>query len=214
MLYYSTNILLHDSCFSENYGSSPSYHHPDNTYPAYPLRYTMESEEPGSFLPAYFPSPAPRLALSRPGTQQYGASIPNPSNMKPTYYEPTSLYGENYDSSPSHHRPDNTYPAYPLIYVLVMPYAGEKYDSLPSHHRPDNTYPAYPLRYVPAMPNPIMKPTYEYTSLYGVYTQNRGSEALKKHTEISHIASQHGPPPPPEPHILTSLGIASTPLMY
>jgi protein kinase-like protein len=29
----------------------------------------MESEEPGGFLPAHFPSPAPNLVLSRPGTQ-------------------------------------------------------------------------------------------------------------------------------------------------
>jgi hypothetical protein len=57
----------------------------------------MESEEQlaGSFLPAYFPSPAPRLVLSRPGTQQYGP--PMPDNR--------SAYAEGYTNHQQHGPP-------------------------------------------------------------------------------------------------------------
>jgi hypothetical protein len=266
MLYFPTNVLLHDSCFSKNYDSSPSSYRPDNTYLAYPLGYAMDSDEPDSFLPAYFPSPAPKLALSRPGTQQYapmpyigrteqdsrsshahaeGYKIHHPSPLPgaeqyvpiPGPYHPNhhlierteqdrsahAYYYKNYPLPAGQHRDLN--PVYPQPPYAQPPYAQPQapYAQSPCYNNFDELSPLYNAR-----------PAYESTSLYGLYVQSEShtgpytgglcnptgssSTGADKHADSSaHTANRHarhGPPLPPELHIRSVSGTASTPVLY
>ena len=223
----------------------------------------MESGEPGGFpsLPAYFPPPAPKLALSRPGTQQYD---PTPYSSNPRYIEHTEQDGcsaharvdgrsfhahaEGYRNHPlpttQHQDLNRVYPQPP--YALSLSY---KNRPLPAgQHRELNR--VYPYAPSPFCNNPDelspshnnIKPPYEPTSLYGLYVQpdshtrsytaypqNRDTEAglydapgssnsvakaLNKYADSAHTASRYEPLPLPEPHIPSSSGTASTPVLY
>ena len=189
----------------------------------YPSRYAMESEEPASRLPAHFPSPAPKLALSRPGTQQYVPTYAsNPQYIErtePDSRRPHAHVLQSYIYSPQAHA--EVYRNHPLPAGRPLDDVGRVYPLPPFAPSPfynnPNEIPMY---------NPI-KPTYESRSLYGfyvqpesrtkshpVYSQNMNTEALKKRADSAHTASRHGQPPPPEPHIISSSGIASTPVLY
>jgi hypothetical protein len=217
----------------------------------------MESEDPGRCLPAYFPSPAPELALSRPGTQQYVPMqhAPNLHYIERTEQDGRSAYAQaDGRSSYAHaegyknHLPDRRHQDPYCVYPQPPHAPSPFYKNPQPPHAPSPFYNNPQLPYTPSpfynnsdgsFPlysnyNHTIKPVYESTSLYGLYTQpesgiksyplysqNRDTEAglyHRQHATASNnlgaaTSSRHGPPPP-DSHILSSSGAASTPVMY
>lgn len=81
----------------------------------------MDSEGPGNFdLPAYFPSPAPKLVLSRPGTQQYPPTS-HSSNLNYNALPGPEVYGY-YPISITINMPNKVVPALfpPISFTLKL----------------------------------------------------------------------------------------------
>ena len=137
----------------------------------------MESEEPGGFLPAHFPTPAPKLVLSRPGTQQLENDAegyknhPLPQQFIPIPYPSNSYYiertGIEQDGRSAHAQPAIQVDGR-SSHVHVKGYRDPA--AIGSGGYQDLNH-VYPLPLYAPLPLPVYKPAYESKGLYGVYIQ-------------------------------------------
>jgi hypothetical protein len=209
MIYFPSNILLHESVYSGNYNN------PDTHSTSTPAKYyTMNPPDPAAsahshFLPSYFPSPAPQLVLSRPGTQQYSAQYSSDISSDVKYDARFS-----HSALPSHHQLQQyVYREPPYVPSIPLNIGIPGHRQSPLYQRP--AVPPHESIGLPSLyGNPIYQrpafPPHESIGLYGIYAQPEG------HARLRHAQNtiQEGLPTA-EPHSSgSSLSVASTPVLY
>lgn len=159
MLHFPSNVLLHDSIFSENYD------HPHTPHVHAPPTSALYTMNPLGVPVSYFPPPAPQLVLSRPvSLQSQVSSIDKEHDARFECYFSQIPPGEE-QWNPKHIQPP---------YVPPAPYNHPVQPHL-------NANPGNPVYQRHAVP------VYESTGLYGVYVppESQRDHRPSSHTSLS-----------------------------